>query len=138
MYTFCVKMSVYFQIMNWLLEKLTYFGLEVSIVYVILSLYVINCFKYFLVYILEQNAWNKSNKKNCELHQNFMCWIVLNIWEKVSEKNQTRKIFELYQFFMCQIVLNISWYMFEDKMPRKIIQEKLYQAFMYNVLRQND
>ena len=35
-------------------------------------LYVLNCFKYFLTYTLEQNV-SKSDKKDFELYQFFMC-----------------------------------------------------------------
>ena len=45
------------------------------------SLSVLNCFKYFLVYILGHFvSQKKSDKKNFELYQVFMCWIVLNIF----------------------------------------------------------
>ena len=59
------------------------------------NLYMLNCFKYFLIYILEQNV-SKSDKKDFELYQVLMCWIVLNIfwymlWGKMSQ-NQARKI----------------------------------------------
>ena len=37
-------------------KKLTNFGLEVSVAYVISSLYVLSYFKYFLIYILGSNV----------------------------------------------------------------------------------
>ena len=42
-----VKMSEYSQIMYCLQEQSIQFGLKVSVVYVISSLYVLNCLKYF-------------------------------------------------------------------------------------------
>ena len=41
------QMSDYSQIIYGLLEEQTNFGLDLSVVYVISSLYVLNCFKYF-------------------------------------------------------------------------------------------
>ena len=49
-------------------KKSTHFGLEVSVVYVISSLYVLNCFKYFGTKRLKT-----SEKKNLELYQVFLC-----------------------------------------------------------------
>ena len=39
----------------------------------LINLYVLNFFRYFLIYILRQNVLNKSDKKNFELYQVFMC-----------------------------------------------------------------
>ena len=72
-------MSGYSQTMYCLQEKSTHFGLEVSVIYVISRLYVLNCFKYFLIYILGRNV-SKLDKKNFELYQVFMCYNVLNIF----------------------------------------------------------
>ena len=55
-----------------LAKKATHFILEVSAVYVISSFYVINCFKYFLIYILGQ-CLKKTDKKKFKLYQVFMC-----------------------------------------------------------------
>ena len=44
---------------------------SISTFWTISSLYVLNYFKYFLVYILQQNV-SKSNKKDFELYQVFM------------------------------------------------------------------
>ena len=59
---FCVKISEYSQIIYCLQEKSTYFGLEVSVVYVILSLYVLNLFL-CAEYILRQNVSKKQTRK---------------------------------------------------------------------------
>ena len=45
--------------------------INISVVHVTSSLYVLNCFKYFLTYNLGQNA-SKSASKNFELYQVFM------------------------------------------------------------------
>ena len=50
-----------------------------STFWTISSLYVVNCFKYFLVYILEQNV-SKSDKKNFKLYQVLMCWFFWKIF----------------------------------------------------------
>ena len=39
----------------------------------LINLYVLIFFRYFLIYILRQNVLNKSDKKNFELYQVFMC-----------------------------------------------------------------
>ena len=51
-------MSECSQIIYCLQEKSTHFGLEVSVVYIILILYVLNCFKYFPIH-----AWDKMSQK---------------------------------------------------------------------------
>ena len=56
-------MTKYCQIKYCLQEKSTRFGLEVSVVYVISSLYMLNCFKYFLIYILGQNVSKNETRK---------------------------------------------------------------------------
>ena len=63
MQNFCVKMSGYFQIIYCLQEKSTNFGLEVSVAYIVSSLYVQNCFKYFLLHILGQNVLKNQTRK---------------------------------------------------------------------------
>ena len=55
-FLFFVKMSKYSQIIYCLQEKSTHFSLEVSVVYIRSSLYVLKCFRYFLIYILQQNV----------------------------------------------------------------------------------
>ena len=46
--------------------------------YTISSLYVLNCFRYLLMYILRQNASKiKQEKLSKELYQVFMCQVVL-------------------------------------------------------------
>ena len=62
MHNFCEKMSKYSEII-YCLQKKTHFSLEVSIVYVISSIYVLNCFNYFLTYILRQNVSKKIETK---------------------------------------------------------------------------
>ena len=62
MHIFFVTMSGYSQIIYCMQEKLTHFDLELSIVYVTLSLYVLNCLKYFLIYILGQNSLKNQTK----------------------------------------------------------------------------
>ena len=66
MHIFFVTMSGYSQIIYCMQEKLTHFDLELSIVYVTLSLYVLNCLKYFLIYFGTKFT-KKSDKKylNC-------------------------------------------------------------------------
>ena len=56
-------MSGHSQILYCLQEKLTHFGLEVSVVYVILSLYVLIFFKSFLIYILTQSMSKNEARK---------------------------------------------------------------------------
>ena len=51
MHNFCDKMPDYSKIIHCLQEKATNFGLEVSVVYVVTSIYVLIWFKYFLRYI---------------------------------------------------------------------------------------
>ena len=63
MHIFFVIMSGYSQIIYCMKEKSTHFDLELSIVYVTLSLYVLNCLKYFLIYISGQNS-QKNQTKN--------------------------------------------------------------------------
>ena len=53
---FPVKMSEYFQIIYCLQEKSTHICLKVSVAYVISNLYVLNCFKHFLINTLGQNV----------------------------------------------------------------------------------
>ena len=48
-------MSEYFQIIYCLQEKSTHIRLKVSVAYVISNLYVLNCFKHFLIDTLGQN-----------------------------------------------------------------------------------
>ena len=53
------------------------------------SLYVQNCFEYFLIYILGQNVSKKSDNKNFEICKVFMCYILLNTYilgQNVSKK----------------------------------------------------
>ena len=45
------------------IEKSTHFGLKVSVVYLISSLYVINCFKCFLIYISGQDVPKNQTRK---------------------------------------------------------------------------
>ena len=50
-------------------EKSRLFGLEGSAVYIISSLYMLNCFKYFLVYVLRHIALKYiSLSQNKEIH----------------------------------------------------------------------
>ena len=56
-------MSEHSQIIYCLQEKLTHFGQEVSVVYVVLSLYVLNFFKRFLIYILTQSMSKNEARK---------------------------------------------------------------------------
>ena len=56
-----------------------------------LSLYLLNCFKYFLIYILGQNVSKKQTRKIFELYQAF----VHNFLRKNDKMFIT--IFELYQ-----------------------------------------
>ena len=79
MYNFCVKLSEHSRIIYCLQEKSKHFDLEVPVKYVISSVYVLNCFKYFLIYILGQNSSNNQTRKTFKLYQVSMCWIVLNI-----------------------------------------------------------
>ena len=53
----------YSQIIYCLQEKLTHFGLGVSVLYVIPNLYVLNCFKYFQIYILGKNVAKYKTRK---------------------------------------------------------------------------
>ena len=60
---FPVERSEYFQIIYCLQEKSTHIRLKVSVAYVISSLYVLNCLKYFLIDILEENvSKNKTGR----------------------------------------------------------------------------
>ena len=43
-------------------------------------LYVLNYFKYFLIHISRHFAPKKLDKKNFELCQVFMCWVMLDIF----------------------------------------------------------
>ena len=70
------------QIIYCLQEKSRLFGLEGSAVYIIPSLYVLNCFKYFLVYALRHIAL-----KYISLSQNKEIYFAL--------KNQTRKLYQV-------------------------------------------
>ena len=95
MHNFRVKISRYSKIIYCLQEKTTHFGLDVSLIYVMSSLYELDCFKYFIIYILEQISYNKNY---FELYQvlmyNFLC----------SNDKIFTKVFELYQIFVCQNV----------------------------------
>ena len=66
-------MSGYFQIIYCLQEKSTHFGLEVSVVYIISSLYVRNCYKYFSNTCFGTKCPKKLEKKIFKLYQVFMC-----------------------------------------------------------------
>ena len=70
------------QIIYCLQEKSRLFGLEGSAVYIISSLYVLNCFKYFLVYALRHIAL-----KYISLSQNKEIYFAL--------KNKTRKLYQV-------------------------------------------
>ena len=70
------------QIIYCLQEKSRLFGLEGSAVYIISSLYVLNYFKYFLVYALRHIAL-----KYISLSQNKEIYFAL--------KNQTRKLYQV-------------------------------------------
>ena len=59
MHNFRVKISRYSKIIYCLQEKSTHFGLDVSLIYVMSSLYELDCFKYFIIYILGQISHNK-------------------------------------------------------------------------------
>ena len=72
MHNFCVKIFEYSQIAYWLHKKSTHFVLEVSVVYVISSPYVLNCLKYFLM-SFGTKCLRKSDKKNFKLYLVFMC-----------------------------------------------------------------
>ena len=78
-------------------EKSRLFGLEGSAVYIISSLYVLNCSKYFLVHILRHFV-AMSDKKDFELYQVFM--------HKLLCQNDKIfiMIFGLYLVFVCQNV----------------------------------
>ena len=100
---FWVKMSEYSQIIYCLQEKIAHFGLEVSVVYVILSLYVLNFFKKFSNIYFDTKYVKKWGKKNVEPEQAFMCLIVLNILEQNISKDQTRKLYQVFVYsFLCQ------------------------------------
>ena len=66
-------MPKYFQFIYYLQEKSTYFCLEVSVVYVISSRDVVNCFKYIFNIYFGTKCLKKLDKKNCELYQVFVC-----------------------------------------------------------------
>ena len=118
-----------------LAKKATHFILEVSAVYVISSFYVINCFKYFLIYILGQ-CLKKTDKKKFKLYQVFMCWIGLNILgQNVSKIRQETfwtisnpYVLNCFKYFLIYIL---------GQMSQKNQTRKLYQVFMYNFLCQN-
>ena len=60
---FCVKMSYYSHIIYCFQEKSTHFGLGISVVYLTSNLCMLNCFKYFLIYILRQNVYKNQTRK---------------------------------------------------------------------------
>ena len=114
-------------------KKSTNFGQEVSLVYVISSLYVLNCFKYFLIYVLGQNVsksqtrkiWNISNLYALNCFKYFLMYILR---QNVS-KNQTRKVLKLYLSSL--YALNCSKY-FGRKYLKKSYKKnfELYEVFM--------
>ena len=55
-------MFKYSKIIYCLQEKPAHVRMKVSVVYVILSLYMLNCFEYFLIYVFDQNV-AKSRQK---------------------------------------------------------------------------
>ena len=81
----------------YLQKQLTQFGLEMSLIYESMSIstfwvqyswkilnyikfYVLNCFKYFLIYILRQNVikkWNKNFLNNIKSSE-YMFWDILS------------------------------------------------------------
>ena len=61
------EMSKYSQIIYCFQKKLTHFCLEVSLVYVISSLYMLNSFKHFLIHNLGQNV-SKYETRNILNH----------------------------------------------------------------------
>ena len=63
MHNFCIKMSKYSLVIYCLQEKLTHFGLEVSVEYIISSLYVLNCFEYFLINVLGQMSQKDQTRR---------------------------------------------------------------------------
>ena len=63
MHNFCIKMSKYSHVTYCLQEKLKQLNLAVSVEYVISSLYVLNCFEYFLINILGQMS-QKDQTRN--------------------------------------------------------------------------
>ena len=72
-------MSKYSHVINCLQEKLTHFNLAVSVEYVISSLYVLNCFEYFLINILGQMS-QKDQARNV-----FWTISILHAWFSVSK-----------------------------------------------------
>ena len=51
------------QTIHCLQEKLTHFGLKVSVVYLISILYKLDSFKYFLIYVLRQMSQKIKQEK---------------------------------------------------------------------------
>ena len=104
----------------------------------------INCFKFFPIYILRQKCLKKARKEKFKPYQIF----VLNYFKYFLtyiclKKKLDKKMFELYQIYMCYIVLNIFIYFFKytfsDIFSKNIRPEKFwtYQVFIHNVLFQN-
>ena len=70
-------------------EKIRHFGLDVSLVYKILSLYVLICFEFFVIYILRQNVAQNQTK----VFVKSLCADLFEIfWYKMSQKMREVKL----------------------------------------------
>ena len=107
-------MSGYSQIRYCLQEKSTHFGLKVSVVYVISSLYVLNCFKCFLIYILGQNVLKNQRRKILNYIKSLcaeLFQIFSNIYNgtNVPKKSDKKNNFETYQVFTYNFLCQNDW-----------------------------